>query len=206
MDMGVQGVSLMVDFETLGVSRDCVVLSGAAICFRGGRALFKRYAEFEVLEQIAVGATVDSATVAWWNRENEEEFTRLLHTEESPFSIELFVNELMEDLKAVGKLKEFWSRGHMDFEIFNYHLKTPLEYYVFRDIRTLDSLGFPKMKKNSHNALEDCENQLEYLLEIQRKCQELNTEQLKDLEDLSVSPGVGIPLVFPSRSAVNIHM
>jgi hypothetical protein len=191
--MGAQDVSLVVDFETLGVSRDCIVLSGAAICFQGDKVLWKEYREFGVEQQIYDGSTIDKPTVDWWKRTDASEFDRLLFEAEASGQT---VDEFMRHIHTkAGKIKELWSRGHMDFEIFNYHLgRRPLEYYVFRDIRTLDSLGLAKMKPNEHNALKDCENELEYLLEVLKKCQELKQE---DLTELPVSPGVGIPLVFP---------
>lgn len=194
--MDLLGCSLMIDFETLGVSRDSVILSGAAICFRGEEILSDSYEEFRVLEQIYEGSTIDPETIAWWKKKNPEEFYRLLFNQ-SVSTVGAWISATIYGVQQKGEIKEVWSRGHMDFEILNYHLRNPLEYYVFRDVRTLDSLGIAKMKKNSHNALEDCKNQLEYLMEIKRKCQELQGEPLKMAEEVLESQPVGIPLVFP---------
>lgn len=192
--MGAAECSLVCDFETLGVSRDSIVLSGAAICFQGDKILWKQYAEFDVLEQIYQGGLIDKQTVDWWKRTDLTEFDRLIFDSQS-HNLHEWVSLAKSSIDSHDlKIKEFWSRGHMDFEIFNYHLQNPLEYYVFRDIRTLDSLKLAKMKPNEHNAMRDCENELEYLQEVLRICRGLKQQESET--DALVSEPVGIPLVF----------
>lgn len=189
--MGVQDVSLVVDFETLGVSRDSIVLSGAAICFRGTEVLWKEYAEFGIQQQIYTGRLIDKSTVDWWKRTDPSELDRLLFNPSHVDDLDEWIDYIRDTSKGI---KEFWSRGNMDFEIFNYNLQNPLEYYVFRDIRTLDSLGLAKMKPNEHNAMRDCENELEYLQEVLRICLGLKQQEIET--DVSELEPVGIPLVF----------
>jgi hypothetical protein len=196
--MGVQDVSLVVDFETLGVSRDSIVLSGAAICFQGDKVRWNMYGEFDIPYQILEGSQIDKHTVDWWKQTDLVEFERLLLDPDPRglHSVDLWVSDVIGRVRSDGyKLKEFWSRDHMDFEIFNYHLSSPLEYYVFRDIRTLDSLKLAKMKPNDHHAMKDCENELEYLQEVLKICQGLKQQENGEESESDI---VGIPLVFPS--------
>jgi len=153
----------MVDFETIGTSKDAVVLSVGLVLFNRYTCLEydEQYEEFDIAEQIFRKRTVDPSTVSWWLKKDPVEFHRLLlHGQSNPYD---YLGEVLDgqDFKYV------WSRHQMDFDILNSLLPTPLEYWRFRDVSTLDY--FKKMGRgNTHNALDDCLNQLQHLREVRK--------------------------------------
>lgn len=158
--MSKQEISLMIDFETLGVSRDSVLLSCGIILFDKDKVHGKFYQEFDITEQIIQGSTINEATIEWWKGTDQEELKRLMY--EGAASPYLFLNDTMYIIRSEHKIKDVWSRGHMDFEILNYHLDQEVEYWKAKDCRTLDVLRRMDTK-NTHNALEDCKNQVQHV-------------------------------------------
>lgn len=159
----------MVDFETLGTSKDAVVLSVGLVVFNREtcHAYDKVYEEFDVPLQIYRERTVDPSTVSWWLKKDPMELKRLLvHGFEDPY-------EMLPEALASLDFKYVWSRHPMDFDILSTFV--PLDYWRFRDVSTLDYLK--KMDtKNTHNALEDCLNQLEHLRGVRKGWDARNVE------------------------------
>ena len=158
---------LMIDFETLSVAEDAVILSVGLILFDQHTEIRDDYMEFKVGPQICEGRTVDPLTVAWWNQMNPEELSRLVNGG---------CNSLAEFRKIMHADYPYnntyvWSRGYMDFAILNnLLLPKPYPYYAFRDVRTLDSIFTVEQAANKHNALLDCRNQVEYVQQCMRYC------------------------------------
>ena len=160
--MAVQEVDMMIDFETLGVSRDSVLLSCGIILFDKGIILEENYEEYSINGQIGDGQIVDRSTVEWWTRTDREEFNRLLANTKGYHPL-YHLNNYYKGLEY--KIRNVWSRGHMDFEILNYHLDEKIPYWKSKDCRTLDV--FKKMSsKNNHNALDDCRNQVNHVMKV----------------------------------------
>lgn len=154
-------VSLMIDFETLGVSRDAVLLSCGMILFDDEVIIQEIYKEYNISTQIGDGSTVDPNTVAWWKRTDDQEFNRLLNISDGAYP-PFHLNNVMKGLEETYKIRHVWSRGHMDFEILNYHLGDKIPYWKSKDCSTLDI--FQKMGgTNTHNALGDCRNQVNHV-------------------------------------------
>lgn len=163
--MGIQDAKLMVDFETLGVSRDSVILSCGLVVFDRNEILREDYEIFDVCEQIADGHTVEKATVDWWRATDPKAFKDLMYTEDIYFSSTAYIQDIVKGILGEYRIKEVWSRGYMDFDMLNSRLTKEFPYYTHRDVRTLDTFG-KKMPTNSHNALEDCRNQVKYVQEV----------------------------------------
>ncbi len=104
-------------------------------------------------------------TVSWWRKENPDELHRLLYSGSNVYP-NGYLPSLFKRLK--GSYKYIWSRGCMDAHILQYHVEG-IPYWTFKDLRTLDIFGI-SMQKNTHNALEDCKNQVGYLTEILKRC------------------------------------
>jgi len=150
---------MMVDFETLGVSRDAALLSCGIILFNREGILEEEYVEYSINGQIYDGQSVDGATVDWWRRTDKSEFNRLLGSTKG-YHPRYHLNNYLEGLDY--NIGAVWSRGHIDFDILNYHLDVEIPYWKSKDCRTLDV--FQKMRgKNNHNALDDCRNQVEHV-------------------------------------------
>jgi len=156
-------LDVMVDFETLGVSRDSVILSAGIVLFdpKGTGVVEEYYGELDVLSQIAEGRTTSKQTVDWWRATNIDELLRLLCNFDG-----MSLADLEYAVTSYRNIGHVWSRGYMDFEILQDITMDHFKYWQFRDVRTLDSFGNTKMKSNSHNALEDCKNQVKYVQEV----------------------------------------
>ncbi len=155
-------VDMMIDFETLGVSRDSVVLSSGIILFNKDEIVLEDYQEYSATKQIFEGQVVLPSTVAWWKRTDNQEFYRILHNGSglTPRSV---LTAFMSDLEY--EVRNVWSRGGMDFDILNYHLDEEIPYWKAKDCRTLDV--FQKMSSaNNHNALDDCRNQVNHVRKV----------------------------------------
>lgn len=188
---------IMCDFETLGTEKDSVVLSVGLILFNRntGELLKEYYGEFDVNGQIFYGRTIDPGTVQWWrHRDRVKEFERLM-LEGISGNPSLYIYDVMEELQ--GKYQYIWSRGHLDFEILaSLHgdEDNPLEYWRARDTRTLDIFQ-KQRKKNGHNALDDCKNQIEHVVEVIRSWSVRSAE--KNSEVMASAPAV-VPVGSPT--------
>lgn len=162
-------VHMMVDFESLGVSRDSVVLSCGIVLFDLTGKIHKEvYIEFLLAQQIADGRTINPSTVAWWQRTDKDELLRLCSDELPHKRGTLFLNTNIEGILRDFKVKKVWSRGPLDFEMLNDLIEKPFPYWVQADVRTLDI--FPvKFPTNSHNALQDCRNQIIEVTEVYKR-------------------------------------
>lgn len=181
---------LMVDFETFGTSADSVLLSCCICLFNRetGAILEEHYQEFDMRPQVIEGLKVSPETVTWWRKENQEEFERLIYNG----SLDDPGDWLREVLQLLHKkYKNIWSRGCMDAHILEHHVKG-IPYWSFKDLRTMDIFGL-KMQKNSHNALEDCRNQVEYLVGVLKKCTARNAEEqlMKPMESVRTVGTIG---------------
>lgn len=155
----------MVDLETLSTKEDAVILSLGLVVFSKDTVHERLYREFDVTEQIASGRRVSRDTQDWWRRTNPEELHRLLCESTMDASVDLIAEDV-ESMMDFWKAKEVWSRGYMDFGILM-NLGVPLQYWQHRDVRTLD-VFLKSKKKATHNALEDCEIQVEQVQEVMR--------------------------------------
>jgi len=163
-------LDIMCDFETLGTSKDAVVLSVGLVLFHrtSCNVYDELYEEFDVPLQIYRERTVDPATVQWWLKKDPLELKRLLiHGAGDPY-------EFLTHSLASMDFKYVWSRHPMDFDILSTFL--PLDYWRFRDVSTLDFL-MKASRQNTHNALDDCLNQVHHIREVQERWAVRNADQ-----------------------------
>ena len=57
---------MMIDLETLGVSRDSVILSAACVIFSEDNEYASSCHFMDIREQIQQGRTISADTVRWW--------------------------------------------------------------------------------------------------------------------------------------------
>lgn len=168
--------NVMIDIETLGTQYNAVILSIAAVEFDTDGNLGRRfYEKIELQSAIDVGLRIDSDTLIWWTTQKPMVFK------------EMFIDAL--PLKRVLKRFVSWFRPEntnvwanspsFDLIIVKHALKTcglkaPWNYYNERCVRTLSAL-VPEIKSNAipaidaHNALADCEFQIQYCIEIYKR-------------------------------------
>lgn len=153
---------MMIDIETLGVSRDSVILSAGLVVFNKDMIGYDSHLFLDVREQLQLGRTIDASTVKWWLLTDREAFSSLC------MKGTLTLNDLKKELHFFYKtydIKRVWSRGSMDLEILKGCFEVPWEFWQERDVRTLDEFGSMEAS-NRHDALGDCLNQIDFVQRI----------------------------------------
>lgn len=142
----------MIDWETLAIGGDAVVLSLGIIPFDLGED--KTFAElvsqgqhhkFEVASQVQKhGRRIDTSTVEWWAGQGEEAKRVLEPNHLYDKQIEVIpdiVKTVIDKLDCKPKEAFWYSRGSMDYEILTHIYQSlgvplPYAYYAIRDTRT----------------------------------------------------------------------
>ena len=155
---------MMIDIETLGVSRDSVILSAACVIFTEESVRSSSHYYMDIREQIQQGRTISTDTVRWWLMTDRATFGGLCGLGTS------IMKDLEKDicrLYSTYDVKKVWSRGSMDLEILKDCFEVPWRYNQERDVRTLDEFG--SMEPNGHDALADCLNQIDFVQSVLKR-------------------------------------
>jgi hypothetical protein len=163
---------LMLDIETLGTTLDSVILTIGAIPFDPFTdAIFADRAFYARIDIDTQDRTVDEATVEWWGKQAPE-------VQEEAFGEDdrWFLSDALEALhKLAWQSERFWANGiAFDFPILENAYKAlgmglPWQYYKVMDARTVYKMANAGRLGNSHNALEDCINQVVLLQDSLKK-------------------------------------
>lgn len=171
---------IMLDLETLGTSRNSVIVSIGAVRFDpNDTSVGVRYftAQFDadgMALQQRMGMTIDAATVAWWMRQGAA--ARQLFT--NPTSVEDPVDALSKFAEFYNEVPDtrLWACGtDLDNSLLSdmykaFSLPVPWRYSVSRDYRTMREIpGAPKLLDRhgvEHDALDDAITQMKHLQEI----------------------------------------
>jgi len=167
---------LMIDIETLDKKNTACIVSIGACEFdinTGERGKeFYQVIEIEPNEN----QTISIDTMLWWMKQSKEAQSVFSEKQEK-FSLEEALDSFKycfgNDKKdfEFDKYERIWSKGNFDIPILenafdSLDFKTPWKYWQICDMRTVNRLAGIKFKKeNSHNALEDCYNQVNQLVE-----------------------------------------
>lgn len=169
--------SIMIDMESLGVSSDSIILSAGVCLFSEDGPEGDTSFHFNVSHQIVQGRTISNATVDWWRRENESEFDRLVNDgTEHLYNLKLNIESHIKE----NRVKNIWSRGYFDFGVLESLEVEGLQYWMHRDCRTLDAFQRPKTKA-THNALQDCYDQIEHVNEVMEIWKKKNEQKTQDV-------------------------
>lgn len=158
---------VMVDIETLAVSPDATILTIGA---QGFDPFSDRFTDETFYARITLESqedrAVDDSTVEWWSNQNEE-------AREEAFGEEnrIPLKEALEQLTPIlWKAERIWANGvTFDMVILEHAYKTnglnmPWKYFQVMDARTIYKIANRRASlSNSHNALEDCVNQIDML-------------------------------------------
>ena len=156
----------MVDIETMGIKRNCVVLTIGASLFDplGIGPLYDFYTRVDIDQQISMGRTVDTSTVDWWNKQDKSVFNEAFDPTDR-VGVEHAIQQLSDFLADADAV---WSQGPTFDMIILEDLyaqiskKVPWRYSKVRDSRTLfAAMGDPRTGRvDAHNALADCHYQI----------------------------------------------
>ena len=156
---------IMIDIETLGVTPQATILSIACCGFEpvtGNVTEETYYKRIEIDTQ--ENRQIDESTIEWWSKQNAE-------AQEEAFGEGVDRVDLKDSLEEISKMiwkhENVWTNG-TTFDIpiltdaFNeYNIPIPWKFWKVFDTRSVYTL-VPDLGKlgNSHNALEDCVNQI----------------------------------------------
>ena len=154
---------IMLDIETMGHTRDSVILTFGAVCFdpySSEEPYSPLYHRLNVDQQFELGRVTTESTLEWWGKQPPEIFEEAMG-EDGRTDLEVFVKDLNKYLVGADKI---WAQGPL-FDIILIEdlyrmlgIPTPWQYWQIRDSRTLFDLGSADAKlnnKSAHNALAD---------------------------------------------------
>lgn len=158
------------DLETLGTSYNAPVVQIAAVCFDLQGVTHKEFERAVKLTSLdKYGFSIDYVTLEWW-------FAQGSKVKSSVFCRDDAVNlrlALLDFIDWLGSpsTHTYWSHSTFDPPILDNNfravgLDNPINYRLFRDIRTLTAItGKPEKNVSgvSHNALDDCRYQACYI-------------------------------------------
>lgn len=177
--------NVMLDIETLGTSKNAVIISIGAVFFdpATGQLGSELYHTIKRESCEAYGLEVDESTVKWWSEQSEEARAVLTdpYAEDLHQVLKYFDWWLWENLHD-AKTVEVWGNGSsfdcgiVDNAYRRCGIKLPWRYANERDVRTIVSLGrnllnidpkydFPFVG-TAHNALADAKHQAAYVSHI----------------------------------------
>lgn len=186
--------NIMLDLETLGTAPGSVVVTIGACFFGGGEIGPTFYERIDIKDSQAHGLKIDTDTILWWFKQNEEARLEMTKQGESLSRIlSRFGDWIQEgmaksykgamsaadltDFKKYLKTVTIWGNGAaFDNTLLSAvysaagHVR-PWSYSNDRCYRTLKSL-FPQVELvregTYHNALSDAISQAKHLMEIQK--------------------------------------
>lgn len=175
---------MMIDIETLDVTRTAVVPQVGYCVFQGETVITSRQMNLRVQEQLpdymgpaAGGRTVRWSTLQFWMRQPDKARLSIIDDSET-YPAEAVLKALRADALELG-VEKFWAKGSFDFDIledlFAQHSneKLPWDFRTKRDLRTeLDHLPkhlHPERTGVAHTGLGDALYQHLQLVVLRRQ-------------------------------------
>lgn len=160
--------NIMIDIETLGTEPDSAILSIAAVNFNLTESL---YLKIIPESNNDYGRTINISTVKWWFKQSDEARNEFLQG--NFFDLKHALLQLHNFIKPDDIV---WANSpSFDCVILKSAFKAvtiecPWKFYNERDVRTLLGLkpGFGG-RVVTHNALDDCMNQIEKCKTVMRE-------------------------------------
>ena len=166
---------LMLDIETLGTSKNSVILSIGAVQFSEKGVEKQFYVQIDPESCTDWGLQIDARTVMWWMDQNDAARKGLTQSKGKPLDVAL--DELIEAFK--WKDATVWANGiDFDFTILEEAMKAtgrtvPWAYWAKMDYRTVKNLVpkdvYATCKETApvaHNALADAMAQAATLVQL----------------------------------------
>jgi hypothetical protein len=162
-------MNVMLDLETYSTKSNAVILTIGAIKFDNSENITsiescdKFYKRINISSCLNLGMHIDPETDKWWCQQNyDTRYEAIINPDRTNIK-----DALSEFIGWFGNSKYIWSQG-IDFDIVilknafdKCNLTVPWKFWNVRDSRTLISICNKTIQKtNSHNALNDCYNQI----------------------------------------------
>lgn len=173
LEIDVDRVDCIIDFETLDTAPSTVVLSIGACLFKPYRSeiVNEFYYVLTIQDQIDAGRTISESTMMWWMQQGEEARKALFDPKIKRCSLDkalfLFASWLPEYTCVWGNGASF-DISILD-NLYGYK-KMPYKHWNVRDIRTVVDMASPIMQKSDfpfkgvkHHALDDAKHEAEYV-------------------------------------------
>lgn len=160
---------IMLDIETLGTGNNAVIIQIGVCEFDrltgeiGGRACYN----LNLKDSLNKGFEIDADTLKWWLQQDQNVFNDILNDDQCTPKV------ILNELSKIFKDKCVWCHATFDVPLLNNYFKKydvwgNIDYRKVRDIRTLvditnfdlDSLDWTN---KTHNALDDCIFQVDYV-------------------------------------------
>lgn len=154
----------MIDLETMGTRKDCVVLTLGAVKFNPNllqEPVDQMYYRLDVDQQMSLGRTVDQSTMDWWAQQGEEVRNEAF-ADDDRHELNSVLDHLSRFLVGVNQI---WAHGPVfDICILEHMMEQlnrpcPWNYYQIADSRTLFKLfpedPRPQDRVQLHNSLAD---------------------------------------------------
>lgn len=169
--------AIMIDIETLGTSKDSVILSIGAVQFSDNGIEKQFYVQIDPESCTDWGLRIDARTVMWWMDQNDTARRALTSTRGEPLDVAL------DKLIAAFDWKDVvvWSNGiDFDFTILESAMAVtgrivPWPYWSKMDYRTIKNIVprdvYKACKEDApvaHNALADAMAQAATLVQLQK--------------------------------------
>jgi hypothetical protein len=163
----------MIDIETLDVLPTSTILTIGA---QGFDPFSTKFTNATYYKRLTIDSqderTVDDGTVTWWGQQNEAAQEEALGDGDDRVNI---VDALTELSKLAWKHDRIWANGTtfdmviLENAMKQYGVTMPWKYWQVMDARTVYKLCNAPKLGNSHNALEDCVNQIDLLQKSLKK-------------------------------------
>lgn len=170
--------AIMIDIETLGTSKNSVILAIGAVEFNSTGIVNKFYGQIDPSSCQDWGLVIDARTVMWWMDQNDAARKALTSTQGGPLDI------VLKDFAAAFKWKgkNVWANG-IDFDLTILEeafkavgLPVPWPYWAKFDYRTIKNLApramYDTCKEEAgvaHHALGDAMSQAATLINLSKR-------------------------------------
>lgn len=156
---------VMLDIETLGSAHNSVILQIAMVKFNLNGDIGGKIELFpSIEEQISSRRKIDNSTVDWWEKNNQDLLMELMLKAKEPRKD--ILKSVRTGLVVDGMDYPYvWARSPIfDVAILSDYLNAPniFNYRRQMDVRAIEFLTGDKPKA-SHNAIEDCLFQIEFI-------------------------------------------
>ena len=158
---------LMIDLETLDVNPTSTILTIGA---QGFDPFSTKLTDVTYYKRLTIDSqekrTINESTVEWWGKQSADAQDEALGDGADRIDAKTALTELG---KIAWKHSRIWANG-ITFDIGiledamkEYEITCPWKYWQVMDARTIYKVTGAKPLGNSHNALEDCINQIDTL-------------------------------------------
>lgn len=173
--------NVMIDIETLGTKTNCVIGSIGILEFdiRTGEILSEYDVNVDFQSSLDAGLKVDGSTLQFWMSQSEEARAHFFRDPKPLAAALAYLEQFLDIVRDEERKVCIWSNSPL-FDIVRLEesftavgRKIPWKYWEHWDVRSVSGLN-PRVKgqhrkpskETAHTPLEDCRNQVEYLVAV----------------------------------------